>query len=874
MRAVPPSMRRLLLALALLFVAVAAASCKSRAPSTPIGVDSDARLRSDKRGVAHGPTTEAHLLVSVDRAMIGPVVAWGARSDRAGGGLAAYITGPEGSGRRLVVIPLAASVAPTAAKAFAIVANESTHLAVAPLGVRGDSFAIGWTAFVDHGQAVWLAAADAKGLPRRKVVEAFRTENHIVYFRLLATAEGAAAVWVEETAKGEAIALGAALDPSGRLMGVPTRLASGVRAWDAAAVDGGVVLVTATDEASTSKKGEARSATLTMQRFEPDLRERGGPVTLARGARLGDDLEVSADGRGGAVVAWSVLVDREPRIVTAAVARDGALRAPREAVAARGGVRLVALTDGPDPALAWESSKVARRDRVVSDVAIARLAADGSIGERPAVLPTAGEGAVELHRTPRGYAAIAYEIGCADGRPSASGCHVQAPLPHVVRFDHTLQIVQRDVLRVGFDVAAYGWSLACDEAECLVLSSTGDSPSRVRTMAIPARADARRPAVAEEIALPRARDRDALLVGEPVVAVASCGSGEDVAYAVLTNASARSSSATVRIVRGEGADKPIVVTTRALPTGGVGVAREPGGGFVVAWIGRDGGELQVHATRVDAKGSVGRDVLVTNSAGEKHDVALAKVDGGYLVAWADGRGGRFELRAAVVGKELSRPAREQRITRGEGDVADVTLLARGERVLCAFSDSRDALKEGYGDIYAGVLASSDASALEAPRRVLASAAHSRSPVLAPLGARGASLAWIEELPFGGDAPEAGVQGAMVGELDGEARLVGTTARMPSGGPGLVTRVAIDEESGGRRFVLARASSDGIRLVGVDGDSRSTRDLVRLDGPPAMDVALVVRGSALLVGDRGPDARDQRLRHFAVEWPSARPPPRR
>src|SRR5207244_1431579 len=101
----------------------------------------------------------------------------------------------------------------------------------------------------------------------------------------------------------------------------------------------------------------------------------------------------------------------------------------------------------------------------------------------------------------------------------------------------------------------------------------------------------------------------------------------------------------------------------------------------------------------------------------------------------------------------------ERITNAPGDASDVSLLATPDAVWIAWADPRESPQDGFSDVYVVPLNAQTAQRASEEVRVLATVAHSRSPVL---GARGnaVALAWIEEAPMGAEASRARSYGAM------------------------------------------------------------------------------------------------------------------
>jgi hypothetical protein len=267
--------------------------------------------------------------------------------------------------------------------------------------------------------------------------------------------------------------------------------------------------------------------------------------------------------------------------------------------------------------------------------------------------------------------------------------------------------------------------------------------------------------------------------------------------------------------------------------------------------------------------------------GEASDVSITSVDDGYVVAWVDTRDGNGEVYAAKLRSDLSTVS-WARITNAPGDATDTALVRAGANVILAWADPRESPHDGFADIYAIALAPKDAKPLGREGRVLSTAAHSRSPVLAKT-AQGAALAWIEEAPAGSASEEA--KGAMFALLDEKAHSVRDPIKLRLRDAGTVTAITLDADPQSRLLhaIAARTAQDDLWLDAAripldpsemrrpasggsaDGGSVESYPLFPLDGPSSLDVALTLRGDELIFSDDGPDASDARVRRGAVIW---------
>jgi hypothetical protein len=300
--------------------------------------------------------------------------------------------------------------------------------------------------------------------------------------------------------------------------------------------------------------------------------------------------------------------------------------------------------------------------------------------------------------------------------------------------------------------------------------------------------------------------------------------------------------------------------------GGVAIAAggKPDDGAAIAWAARDNGHVQVHVTRVNSAGKQVNTIQLTGGKGDIADVSIAWAGGGWLVAWVDNREGNGEIFAAKIDLDLKRTSREERLTTAPGDAGDVTLLAQGDRIWVAWSDPRESPKDGFGDIYVVPLLARNAKPAGEEVRVLATAAHSRSPSLAQ-GADGLYLAWVEEAPSGVDASNLATYGAMVARLDDRGHPVKEPSRAPAGGEGRATAIALDGDRGAVHAYVARDMRGELVLDAFEvGRDTSAYPILALEA--SLDVSIAVLGDELYYDDhvaRG--SPDRRLRRATVLW---------
>jgi hypothetical protein len=330
--------------------------------------------------------------------------------------------------------------------------------------------------------------------------------------------------------------------------------------------------------------------------------------------------------------------------------------------------------------------------------------------------------------------------------------------------------------------------------------------------------------------------------------------------------------------RGQPTGEPRALTTHALATGGLALAPAAGRGAegAVAWIASDGGPPQVFVARVDASGKRTADARLTRSAGGASSVAITAVEGGWIAAWVEGDDAHGEVHAARLDGALRVVGKEERVTAAGADAADVALGARGEDAWLAWSDARESAQEGRGDIYVARLRTRDAHRSSDETRVLATAAHSRSPQVVPSDDGGALVAWIEDPPPGVEAAGA----AMLARIDPDARVAAPPVRLAlsaSAGEGPTgarpTALVLEPApGGGARAVIARSRAGIVGLdavaLGRTGDPAGPAwPLLDLEAPGTFEVALAFAGDAVLFEDVGEARGARRVRRAAVVWPA-------
>jgi hypothetical protein len=862
-----------------LWLLVALAACgggKARAPSTAHGPTVEVKALSSAGAEPALPPrlvpARSHILGTIARRAIGPFTA---RS--ANGGLVAWIVASEhGGSQDLVVVPTGLDGAPLAEERVAAsVPQEATSLIVRASGGARGGWIVAWTALLDRGEALSLIGLAPDGVPRWKPVDIQRTSDHIRWADVIGGPHGATCIWAEEPPAGDANVLAAPLDTDGRPKGMPVRVARGIRGWNVTADGDGVGIALVTPGADD----RTGTGSLSWARLDPDGRPRGPAVPIGTRPTVNGDVEIVTTSSGW-LLAWTDRTGEDPQILLATVDAAGKVRGPRRALDAVGGTVLAGLTSGPaGVALAWQEPR--GRARETRALHLALVGTDEDLAAQPGTaVEVASSATPELAATEHGFALLALAHGCTDREPG-SAC--DGPIvPTFLRVDARLEPTQAEPLLVGDSrgAAALGWGLRCAGDRCVALAATQDTPTSLYSVDLGPRTspfDAPM-AVAPAREAPRVTAVVTIAAGQPFTDVASTRVGD--ATLVVTSTTAvdpgrghdvkrgHGASVTVRTIGdgGEALAAVSVLTTRALPVGGVAIAAggKPEDGAVVGWVTRDGGDPQVHLTHVDRRGKRTNEVQLTTDRGDASDVALAWAGDGWLVAWVDTRDGNGEVYATKVDRDLNRIAREERITKAPGDASDVSLAVRGDAAWLAWSDPRESPREGLGDIYVTTLRTRDARQAGDEVRVLATAAHSRSPDLGLLG-DGAVVAWIEDAPTGLDGPAS----AMVANLDASGHVVGRPRALAGAARGRPTAIALGGTADGLRVAVIRSDRDDVTIdaatIAADGTPGRTWPLLDLDAPPSFDVALALSGDAILFDDVGATPTDHRVRRAAVSW---------
>ncbi len=779
------------------------------------------------------------------------------------------------------MVPLAADGAPIAqAHVVAAVPQGVTALVVRADGDPHGGWLLAWSSVLDRGESLAVLGLSRDGTTRGSPADIARTSDHIKWCDAIPNAHGAVVVWAEETNSGDANILADALSTEGRPLGMPVRVARGVDRWQATPLDDGVGLALVTGDPHDEHGSAGRPSWL---RLDAQGHPRADPVAIGSRPTVNGDIDIVSlpDAQ---LLAWTDRTGEDAQIMLARIDAAGRVTGPVRAMDSVGGSSLVALASGPQGAvLAWEEPSA--RLHPLHALHLAIVSATDRLSAQPVTSVETTSGAPpELASTSTGFALLASAHTCAAG--SSTGSCGGPIVPTFVRFDARLASLQAEpvLLGEGSSATALGWGLQCTGERCLALAATGETPTPVfavdfaprsspfpTPVAPPAPPDALRITSLETIAsgqayedIAAARLGDATMVATLASADEAAGPGDD-------RRKSRGAVLSVRTLDDQGRQRgPVAtLTSRGVPIGGVALApgSVPQDGVAVAWVAaRDETDRQVHVARLDRTGRRTKEVeLTTRSKSDVSSVAMAWTGEGWLVAWVDARDGNGEVYATKIDRDLTRVAREERITNAPGDAGDVALAVQNGVAWLAWSDPRESPREGLADIFATTLGVRDAKRASDEVRVLASAPHSRSPQLAVAG-DSAVLAWIEDAATGLEGPAA----AMVAVLDRNGRVTRPPSMLPLSAGGRPTAIALDPAHDGVHAVIVRSGAEALTLdaavLGPDG-MPATRPwpLLDVEAPASFDVAVALAGDSLLFDDVGGAPGDHHVRRAAIAW---------
>lgn len=823
----------------------------------PFGITKDPHQvsRVDK-AKKPAPPLVSHLVATVTDGTLGPFLA---RSPN-GGSLAVYASRVQPLGRQIVTVPLDARLVPTARPRLTAAVNGEVDAIIARPVAKG--YAVAWTVVADNGgSTLRILELDGDGIAHGEPFDVARSDKEIVWFEITPTPRGAVCTWAEQASKTEANLLALALDDNAHPRGVPSQAAKGAVGWQAVATSHGVALA-------------IRNAAggILIREVDADAQPLGPPMPVVTkgGGTDFDVVRVESPGQKGAFAfAWTDTSELDSAVSSVWVPDGAPPSAPFHVSEDVGGSALTSIAAAKGNVfIAWEETGrrlTGGRRLHVSSVAPGAVKASTAVDVYAA--------SSELTADGTGVALLATARVCAV-KETDDACAKEAPVPALLRFDSALEpLAVSPVVVPETERAALAWGVDCAGKGCAALVASNETPTPVFVFDAIAGRGASRLALAAEPPPdePRATSLLTVASNDSITDFSAATVGDRSLVATMRTAAddpkapagQRTAGATIdlRVVPAKGvASAPVTLTTRALETGGVAIAAADTetGGALVAWVAKDGGDPQVHVARLDAHGKKLNEALVTTERGDAADVAVAWSSGGWLVAWVDWRDGNGEVYLSRLAPDASRVVSTERLTNAPGDASGVTILVpKGSSdAWLAWADPRENPKEGFSDIYVAKAHVKDGKKVGVETRVLATAAHSRSPSLAPFD-DSVAVAWIEEAPLGEGTSDAhfgtttASYGAMLAKLDADGRPVGEPMRTRGAGEGFPTSVALTNDDGVLRAVAARAQEDAVVLDLLQWPGRGpvrAYPLVKLDGPPSMDVALAISGATIFFDD--------------------------
>ena len=876
-----------LLALTAIFACAQVACGASQAA---VGVEHVAETRRVKMAT---PRATELLVAGANDRLIGPMlargelrnlVAWVESGEQGARHIRAVLTDPAG-------IPLAGS------RELVSAAGDVTSLVTRSLA--GGGFLVAWTTLADRGEHLRILTVSDTGVPTAPL-EVAKTSDDMVWVEVVVTRRGVVLFWAEETRDETANVLAMALDARGAPRGVPSFIARNVLGWHAVAAGEGAVL-----GVLTGKRSAGRGASL-------DKLAQGGDgyalllVGLSgEGAVVGPATEIVARGvqpdftmvraKGGLVAAWTDRTGVEPEVKARFV--DERLRSvPVPALSSPAfGTKLLSLSPLARGALvAYEEAAPSRAGRASRRVMLARVTAQGA--EAPTVVELEGTSVPELAAFGDG-AALLGRVRVCERHESDEACAAAPFAAGAIELDGQLRVTRAERIEYGEprEPAQLAWNLSCGSsstsAGCLALalgSALREAPEAgQRILSAPlfgVGGGIRRALVTPLHAPGRPRPRQAttLLRSDAVAQIATTRARGKLALAVLSRGGEAQGLAKSGAPGGAGAlstlhllgvgaadAAPVLVSSRAAAAGGVSMTTAPDGAIVVAWAARDdGGAARIKLARYLADGKRGPELLVTTRRGDVSSVSVVAVAGGFVVGWVDNRDGQGEVYTAKVTEDLARVSEHQRITAAPGDAGDLAMLSHPSGVVwLAWSDPRESPREGKGDVYVATVRAKDARKVGEEAKVLATAAHSRSPSLAVAG-DGAALAWIEEAPIGSDVDGQAAYGAMLATLDARLHVTRDALRLRGAGAGAPVGVLLDPLRGGTSGLLLRSTAGELALDAFTTETAGrvvTSWILSPLGPPTLDLPLAIDDVDLVFAEEGRGATEHRVRHVTLDW---------
>lgn len=619
------------------------------------------------------------------------------------------------SGRRWLTVALDEHDAP--------IADAKNEVAEAPedasawdLKPVGDGFVLAWTKPTDAGEVLHVVSLARDGAPRGIPATVAKSGDDLVAVRIVPAPSGtsgpAILTFGERTLpKGATAAVGAlfavALDALGRPVGLPTKVADRLSAWQVAATSpsNAVAVVVQRAEPKPEKsdksvdKGSKKSDDKLVARDElsraakaiglaigPKGVDASDPVVLAADDVV-PEVEVVATAPGRALAVWSDRRGIDAQLHAVALDVSGAkpkpLGAPRRALPPRGDqaiVSLVPLRDGA--AVLYELVSPRSIREPMRRFHLARLSSDGESVATPRAFwfPYEGEEPELARAGDDDVAVLTYGASCLSKGDAQPTCERDDLRPFVVRFGGpTLSPKAAELLDTGPVTAGapkHAFDLSCRDGGCSALVEGPGSPAIVAlakpTFAAP-KPDALRWVYAELAAPPAGPPR---LEGAGSI-------GRETEFTGLHAVRAGQGALVGWITY---APDEADLEPAALDKGKKSKAKEPKKKT-------DENGARVAVRLVDAGGDpVGPVATISERALSKGDVAVAwsaVEDQGGVVAYVSRAEGDEEVYVARVDKGGKKTGGSSRITNTPGAASDVALASLPEGgYLLAWVDGR------------------------------------------------------------------------------------------------------------------------------------------------------------------------------------------
>jgi hypothetical protein len=516
-------------------------------------------------------------------------------------------------------------------------------------------------------------------------------------------------------------------------------------------------------------------------------------------------------------------------------------------------------------------------------VRVAALSADGVLGEQSTLIDmTAAEGVPELAATAKGLAALTLAPACHRGE----SCETDRPGPIFVELDGALLPTTTEPVRLselGGRTADFVWGLTCREPGCLALAAAPENPAPVFSVSLAPLSKDWQPVArrTNDGSLPRAAWIETVAKSDSVAEISAARAGSTSAVAWVSDFDpatpfVRSKTPApdgkfepiratlgLRLLPDRGNPvEPIILSYRAHSPGGVSVSAgdEASGQLLLGWAGIDNKEPQAFATLVGPDGKKLVQKMLSHTKGGVSDVATAFVGDGWVVAWIDEAKGGSEVHVTKVDRKLLPVLPERRLGTEPSVATGVRLLPRGDHVVAVWSDARGPVN-GVADVFAARLSAKDLSLVGPERPVARTPAHSRSPVIAPLG-EGSVVAWIEDPVPGGTKTASSV---VVTRLDSGAEPVaGSTLDVDVLGAAEGVGITCGKDS--CRVVATVSTGTGGDLEGFEwrpAEQTRVAHLVDLGSKPRAAAPVLVGGDCFYAD--ATRAGEARIRRVGIDW---------